>query len=94
MQVHLLFRALHAQSARKSGGLAVEHCLDLLERNTDELECHDLFQPLQFRRPVETVAGTSAPRPKQSKPIVVMQRAHTDAGERGEFLYVLWLVHQ
>ena len=85
--------ALHTQGVAQGVGVAVQHGLDPLQGDTDELERNDLLQSLQVARAVEAVTRLGAARPEQAEPVVVVQRPHGNSGEPGEILHLNWLVH-
>jgi hypothetical protein len=94
-QAPLLFQhqALHAQRAGQVG-LAMEHGLDLPQRDAQELERHHLFQPFQVAGGIHAIARGGAARPDQAQPVVVVQCAYGNARKLSELLHAQRPVHE
>src|ERR1700756_3066128 len=60
--------------------------LDLLQRQSQEFEGHDLFQPLQVALAIHAITRTVAARTEQPQPVVMVQRSHRHARLLREFL--------
>ena len=79
--------ALRSQDVGKLTGVLVEHPLDLLQGQADELQGDDLLEALEVRLGVEPVPGRAAPRLQQRQPIVMMERPDGDSRQLGERLH-------
>ena len=84
----LEYPALHSQGVGQREGVAIEQGLDLLQRDAEKLERHDLLQPLQIVQAVEPIAGTVAPGLQEPEPVIVVQGADRDPGQLSELLYL------
>ncbi len=82
----LEFRALQPERRGKLKRIAIEQGFDLLQRQADELEGHDLLQALEIAININPVAGVGALRFEQPKAVVMMQRLNRYARAFGEFM--------
>ena len=77
---------LSAKRRRQIDGIPAENVLNLFQRETDDLQRHDLFKPGHVARAIEPVprAGVAA-RLEQIQSIVMMQGPHCDTRKFSEF---------
>jgi len=72
----------------------IEYLPNLGQRETDELQRHDLLQTNQISIRVEAIArGSTSARLEQSEAVVVVQRADRNSGPLGKFVRLIGAVH-
>src|SRR5215472_1618018 len=77
--------ALESKHRRKIESLAIEKIPDLLQREADELQGHDLLQARQIPFGVQAISGARAPAGREKpKTVVIVKRSNGHSRARGK----------